>query len=90
VPQLSRLKAGRQPTVLLPGGQCGRRRRKVREVRSTAWGWNVPIVLAIGVRRGGPLSPSLPGPSAEKVHFIQTFSFLRQFEPQGGRRCWMR
>ncbi len=74
VAQLSRLKAAGSDTLVLvanaaPGAQV------MKSLVRT--GWDVPVVSHWGI--SGGRFPELAGPSAQKVQFIQTYSF---FGPQ--------
>jgi branched-chain amino acid transport system substrate-binding protein len=71
VPQLSRLKAAGADTIILigsaaPGAQVIKALDRMN--------WEVPIVSHWGIS-GGRFA-ELAGPSAKKVHFIQTYSFF--------------
>ncbi len=71
VPQLSRLKAAGADTIILiasaaPGAQVVKALDRMN--------WDVPIVSHWGIS-GGRFA-ELAGPSAKKVHFIQTYSFF--------------
>jgi branched-chain amino acid transport system substrate-binding protein len=71
VPQLSRLKTAGANTLILigsaaPGAQVVKALDRMN--------WDVPIVSHWGIS-GGRFA-ELAGPSAEKVHFIQTYSFF--------------
>ena len=84
VPQLARLKdAGADALFLVanvaPSSQVVKSLDRM--------GWNVPIVSHWGPA-GGRFS-ELAGPSASKVHFIQTYSFSGKLAPRA-RRCWPR
>jgi branched-chain amino acid transport system substrate-binding protein len=74
VPQLTRLKSSGADTVFLianpaPGAQVMKSLQRM--------GWSVPVVSHWGI--SGGRFPELAGPMAEKVDFIQTYSF---FGPQ--------
>ncbi|MBV8168773.1 MAG: ABC transporter substrate-binding protein [Alphaproteobacteria bacterium] len=78
VPQLTRLKAGGADAVFLvanpaPGSQVMKSIQRM--------GWNVPVVSHWGI--SGGRFPELAGPMAEKVDFVQTFSFFGQLNPTG-------
>jgi branched-chain amino acid transport system substrate-binding protein len=78
VPQLSRLKAGGADAVFLvanpaPASQVMKSIQRM--------GWNVPVVSHWGI--SGGRFPELAGPMAEKVDFVQTFSFFGQLNPVG-------
>ena len=78
VPQLTRLKAGGADAVFLvanpaPGSQVMKSIQRM--------GWNVPVVSHWGI--SGGRFPELAGAMAEKVDFIQTFSFFGQLNPTG-------
>jgi len=74
VPQLSRLRAANADTIVFigsaaPGAQVIKALDRM--------GWSVPVISHWGIS-GGRFS-ELAGPSAGKVHFVQTYSF---FGPQ--------
>ncbi|HEV2550864.1 MAG TPA: ABC transporter substrate-binding protein [Stellaceae bacterium] len=74
VPQLTRLRAAGADTLILvanaaPGAQV------MKSLQRSAW--NVPVVSHWGI--SGGRFPELAGPGAQKVEFIQTYSF---FGPQ--------
>jgi branched-chain amino acid transport system substrate-binding protein len=74
VPQLSRLRAAGADTVVFIGSAApGAQVMKALD----RMGWAVPVVSHWGIS-GGRFS-ELAGPSAGKVHFVQTYSF---FGPQ--------
>ena len=70
VPQLSRLRAAGADVLFLVGN-VGPSAQVVKSLDRMSW--NVPIVSHWGPA-GGRFT-ELAGPSAEKVHFIQTYSF---------------
>src|SRR5258705_3187546 len=77
VPQLSRLKQAGSDVLLLVANVAP----SAQVVKSLdRMGWNVPIVSHWGPS-GGRFT-ELAGPSAEKVHFIQTFSFSGNPSPK--------
>src|SRR3979490_1286598 len=77
VPQLSRLKQAGSDVLLLVANVAP----SAQVVKSLdRMGWNVPIVSHWGPS-GGRFT-ELAGPSAEKVHFIQTFSFSGNSSPK--------
>lgn len=78
VPQLTRLKAGGADVLFLVGN-VGPSAIVVKSL--DRMGWNVPIVSHWGPA-GGRFS-ELAGPSAAKVHFIQTYSFSGKLSPKG-------
>ena len=78
VPQLSRLKAAGADTLFLVANVAP----SAQVVKSLdRMGWDVPIVSHWGPA-GGRFS-ELAGPSAAKVHFIQTYSFSGKLSPKG-------
>ncbi len=78
VPQLTRLR-GAGADVLFMVGNVGPSAQVVKSLDRMSW--NVPIVSHWGPA-GGRFS-ELAGPSAEKVHFIQTYSFSGKLSPKG-------
>ncbi len=77
VPQLTRLKDAGADTLFLVANVAP----SAQVVKSLdRMGWNVPIVSHWGPS-GGRFT-ELAGPSAEKVHFIQTFSFSGNTSPK--------
>ncbi|WP_376801903.1 ABC transporter substrate-binding protein [Candidatus Raskinella chloraquaticus] len=78
VPQLSRLKAAGADTLFLVGN-VGPSAQVVKSL--DRMGWNVPVVSHWGPA-GGRFT-ELAGPSAEKVHFIQTYSFSGKLSQKG-------
>ena len=78
VPQLTRLKAAGADVLFLVGN-VGPSAQVVKSL--DRMGWNVPIVSHWGPS-GGRFT-ELAGPSAEKVHFIQTYSFSGKLSPKG-------
>src|SRR5712675_682746 len=77
VPQLSRLKQAGTDVLLLVANVAP----SAQVVKSLdRMSWNVPIVSHWGPS-GGRFT-ELAGPSAEKVHFIQTFSFSGNSSPK--------
>ena len=77
VPQLTRLKDAGADTLFLVANVAP----SAQVVKSLdRMGWNVPIVSHWGPS-GGRFT-ELAGPSAEKVHFIQTFSFSGNTGPK--------
>jgi branched-chain amino acid transport system substrate-binding protein len=78
VPQLTRLKQAGADVLYLVANVAP----SSQVVKSLdRMGWNVPIVSHWGPA-GGRFS-ELAGPSAEKVHFIQTYSFSGKLSPKG-------
>jgi branched-chain amino acid transport system substrate-binding protein len=78
VPQLTRLKQAGADVLYLVANVAP----SSQVVKSLdRMGWNVPIVSHWGPA-GGRFS-ELAGPSAEKVHFIQTYSFSGKQSPRG-------
>lgn len=78
VPQLSRLKEAGADVLYLVANVAP----SSQVVKSLdRMGWNVPIVSHWGPA-GGRFS-ELAGPSAAKVHFIQTYSFSGKLSPKG-------
>ena len=78
VPQLSRLRAA-GADVLFMVGNVGPSAQVVKSLDRMSW--NVPVVSHWGPS-GGRFS-ELAGPSAEKVHFIQTYSFSGTLTAKG-------
>ena len=77
VPQLTRLKEGGADVLFLVANVAP----SSQVVKSLdRMGWNVPIVSHWGPA-GGRFS-ELAGPSSERVHFIQTFSFSGKLSPK--------
>jgi branched-chain amino acid transport system substrate-binding protein len=77
VPQLSRLKAAGADVLFMVANVAP----SSQVVKSLdRMGWNVPIVSHWGPA-GGRFS-ELAGPSGERVHFIQTFSFSGKLSPK--------
>jgi branched-chain amino acid transport system substrate-binding protein len=77
VPQLTRLKDAGADTLFLVANVAP----SAQVVKSLdRMGWNVPVVSHWGPA-GGRFT-ELAGPSAEKVHFIQTFSFSGNTSPK--------
>jgi branched-chain amino acid transport system substrate-binding protein len=77
VPQLTRLKDAGADTLFLVANVAP----SAQVVKSLdRMGWNVPVVSHWGPS-GGRFT-ELAGPSAEKVHFIQTFSFSGNTSPK--------
>jgi branched-chain amino acid transport system substrate-binding protein len=77
VPQLTRLKEAGADTLFLVANVAP----SAQVVKSLdRMGWNVPVVSHWGPS-GGRFT-ELAGPSAEKVHFIQTFSFSGNTSPK--------
>ena len=72
VPQLTRLKDAGADVLFAPSSQV------VKSLDRMAW--NVPIVSHWGPA-GGRFS-ELAGPSSQRVHFIQTFSFSGKLSPK--------
>lgn len=71
VPQLSRLRAASADTIVFIGSAApGAQVMKALD----RMGWSVPVVSHWGIS-GGRFS-ELAGPSAGKVHFVQTYSFF--------------
>ena len=78
VPQLTRLKEAGADALFLVANVAP----SSQVVKSLdRMGWNVPIVSHWGPA-GGRFS-ELAGPSAAKVHFIQTYSFSGKLSPKG-------
>jgi branched-chain amino acid transport system substrate-binding protein len=78
VPQLTRLKEAGADVLYLVANVAP----SSQVVKSLdRMGWNVPIVSHWGPA-GGRFS-ELAGPSAAKVHFIQTYSFSGKLSPKG-------
>jgi branched-chain amino acid transport system substrate-binding protein len=78
VPQLTRLKEGGADALFLVANVAP----SAQVVKSLdRMGWDVPIVSHWGPA-GGRFS-ELAGPSASKVHFIQTYSFSGKLPPKG-------
>ena len=78
VPQLTRLKEAGADTLFLVANVAP----SSQVVKSLdRMGWDVPIVSHWGPA-GGRFS-ELAGPSAAKVHFIQTYSFSGKLSPKG-------
>jgi branched-chain amino acid transport system substrate-binding protein len=77
-PQLNRLKSA-GADVLFMVGNVGPSSQVVKSLDRMAW--NVPIVSHWGPA-GGRFS-ELAGPSAAKVHFIETYSFSGKLSPKG-------
>ncbi|HWV54205.1 ABC transporter substrate-binding protein [Pseudorhodoplanes sp.] len=78
VPQLTRLKQAGADVLYLVANVAP----SAQVVKSLdRMGWNVPIVSHWGPS-GGRFS-ELAGPSASKVHFIQTYSFSGKLTPKG-------
>lgn len=78
VPQLTRLKEAGADALFLVANVAP----SAQVVKSLdRMGWNVPIVSHWGPA-GGRFS-ELAGPSAPKVHFIQTYSFSGKLSPKG-------
>ena len=78
VPQLLRLKNAGADTVILvanaaPGAQVMKSLGRM--------GWNVPVVSHWGI--SGGRFPELAGNMAEKVDFVQTYSFFGNLSPTG-------
>jgi len=78
VAQLARLKAADADAVVLvanaaPGAQVMKSVQRI--------GWNVPVVSHWGI--SGGRFPELAGPGAQKVEFIQTYSFFGPQNPIG-------
>jgi branched-chain amino acid transport system substrate-binding protein len=77
VPQLTRLKANGADALFLVGNAVP----ASQVVKSLdRMGWNVPVISHWGPA-GGRFS-ELAGPSAAKVHFIQTFTFQGKLSPK--------
>ena len=78
VPQLLRLKKAGADTIFLvanaaPGAQMMKSLGRM--------GWKVPVVSHWGI--SGGRFPELAGKMAEKVHFVQTYSFFGDLTPVG-------
>jgi len=78
VPQLTRLKAAGADALFLVGN-VGPSAQVVKSL--DRMGWSVPIASHWGPA-GGRFT-ELAGPSAEKVHFIQTYSFSGKLSAKG-------
>lgn len=78
VPQLTRLRAAGADALFMVGN-VGPSAIVVKSL--DRMGWNVPIISHWGPA-GGRFS-ELAGPSASKVHFIQTYSFSGKLSPKG-------
>ncbi|GAA5132187.1 ABC transporter substrate-binding protein [Alloalcanivorax gelatiniphagus] len=78
VPQLTRLRDAGADTIALVGN-VGPSAQVVKSLRRM--GWDVPIVSHWGPA-GGRFT-ELAGPGAEKVHFVQTYSFFGDQSPVG-------
>jgi branched-chain amino acid transport system substrate-binding protein len=78
VPQLTRLKEAGADTLFMVGN-VGPSAQVVKSL--DRMGWDVPIVSHWGPA-GGRFS-ELAGPSAKKVHFVQTYSFFGKQTPVG-------
>ena len=78
VPQLTRLKEAGADTLFLVGN-VGPSSQVVKSL--DRMGWNVPIASHWGPA-GGRFT-ELAGPSAKKVHFVQTYSFFGKQTPVG-------
>lgn len=78
VPQLSRLKAAGADALFLVGN-VGPSAQVVKSL--DRMGWDVPVISHWGPA-GGRFT-ELAGPSAEKVHFIQTYSFSGTLSVKG-------
>jgi branched-chain amino acid transport system substrate-binding protein len=78
VPQLTRLKQAGADTLFMVGN-VGPSAQVVKSL--DRMGWDVPIVSHWGPA-GGRFS-ELAGPSAKKVHFVQTYSFFGKQTPVG-------
>jgi len=71
-PQLTRLKAAGADAIILVGNAAP----AAEVIRSLdRMGWNVPVISHWGI--SGGRFPELAGPSAEKVAFVQTYSFFK-------------
>jgi len=71
VPQLTRLRAAKADTIfLVASASAGAQMMK----GLTRMGWDVPVVSHWGI--SGGRFPELAGPAAEKVDFVQTYSFF--------------
>jgi len=78
VPQLTRLKQAGADVLYMVANVAP----SAQVVKSLdRMGWNVPIVSHWGPA-GGRFS-ELAGPSAKKVHFVQTYSFSGKLSPKG-------
>ncbi|HYM03572.1 MAG TPA: ABC transporter substrate-binding protein [Stellaceae bacterium] len=80
VAQLTRLKSAGADTLILvgnaaPGAQV------MKSLQRT--GWSVPVVSHWGI--SGGRFPELAGPGAQKVEFVQTYSFFGKQGPVGER-----
>jgi branched-chain amino acid transport system substrate-binding protein len=78
VAQLTRLKSAGADAIILvanaaPGAQV------MKSLQRT--GWNVPVVSHWGI--SGGRFPELAGPGAQKVEFVQTYSFFGKQNPVG-------
>ena len=82
VPQLTRLKEAGADVLFLVANVAP----SAQVVKSLdRMGWNVPMISHWGPA-GGRFS-ELAGPSAANVHFIQTFSFSGNRQPESARWC---
>lgn len=78
VPQLSRLKEAGTDTLLMVANVAP----SAQVVKSLErMGWDVPVVSHWGPA-GGRFG-ELAGPNADRVHFIQTFTFTEEGSPKG-------
>src|SRR5579883_321576 len=78
VAQITRLKSAGADAIILvanaaPGAQV------MKSLQRT--GWNVPVVSHWGI--SGGRFPELAGPGAQKVEFVQTYSFFGKQNPVG-------
>ncbi len=72
IPQLTRLKGAGADAIILVGNAAP----AAVVIRSLdRMGWSVPVISHWGV--SGGRFPELAGPSAEKVAFVQTYSFFK-------------
>ena len=72
IAQLTRLKAAGADAIILVGNAAP----AAEVIRSLdRMGWNVPVISHWGI--SGGRFPELAGPSAEKVAFVQTYSFFQ-------------
>jgi branched-chain amino acid transport system substrate-binding protein len=71
VPQLTRLKNAGADSIILVSNAAP----AAQVIRSLdRMGWSVPVVSHWGI--SGGRFPELAGPTSEKVHFVQTYSFF--------------
>jgi branched-chain amino acid transport system substrate-binding protein len=71
VPQLTRLKSAGADSIVLVSNAAP----AAQVIRSLdRMGWSVPVISHWGI--SGGRFPELAGPTSEKVHFVQTYSFF--------------